>query len=103
MRNENLVLRMSPQEKRQTVLAAEQAGVTVTEYSRKAIIERAQIEAVADRLLIAILSAIEEHTHKTLDGLRSVNERIGTTASKDDLRKRAEWIASRLPAEGRQP
>lgn len=103
MRNENLVLRMSSQEKHQVVTAAEHTGVTVTQYARKAIIERAQAEAIADRLLVAILSAIEEHAHKTLDSLSTVNEKIGTNASKDDLRKLAEWIAARLPTAGRQP
>lgn len=103
MRNENLVLRMSSQEKHQVVAAAEHAGVTVTQYARKAISERAQVEAVADRLLVAILSAIEEHAQRVVDGLTSINQKLGTVASKDDLRKLAEWVASRLPTEGRQP
>ena len=103
MRNENLVLRVSSQEKQQVVTAAERAGVTATEYSRKAIVERAQIESIADRLLVAILTALDDHAKQIAGQLNSLRERTDVAATKNDLSKLAEWIANRTSNNGRTP
>ena len=90
-----LSLRIAHSEKQALAAAAERTGTTLTGYALAAITERTRAETIADRLLVAILAALDDHTKQITGQVNALHARVDATASKDDLRRLAEWIASR--------
>lgn len=98
-----LSLRIARGDKQALAAAAERTGSTLSGYALAAITQRVSAEAIADHLLAAILAALDDQTKQTTGQLNTLRERVDTAATKEDLRKLAEWIASRPATAGRTP
>jgi uncharacterized protein (DUF1778 family) len=100
---EVISMRIAHKDKQALAVAAEREGTTLTGYAIGAITERIRAETIADRLLVAILAALDERTNEIVNRLNVLHERADAAATKTDLSKLAEWIANRTTSNGRVP
>jgi len=96
-RSDYINLRVSPEEKRRIADAAGRIDMTVADYVRASATERMTMEQLADRLLAILLAALNDQSERLGSDLNNIAQRVGATASRDDLKKLSEWIAGRLP------
>lgn len=100
-RNDFITLRVSAAEKRRIAEAAQKLEMTTADYVRAASSERVNMEAFADRLIATLLASLSDQSEQIGNDLHALAQRVGVTATRDDLRKLSEWLAQRIPtAEG---
>lgn len=102
-RNDCIHVRVSTAEKHRITEAAQQAHQSVADYLRAVAFDRITAEQQADRLLAALLAAIGDGGQQVGEHLDRVSEYLTTLASKDDLRKLAEWMATKFESIGAKP
>jgi hypothetical protein len=96
-RNDFITLRVSIAEKRRIAEAAQKLEMTTADYVRAATSERVSMEAFADRLIATLLAALSDQSERIGNDLHALAQRVGVTATRDDLRKLSEWLAQRIP------
>ena len=99
-RNDCIHLRVSTGEKHRITEAAQQAHQSVADYLRSVVLDRVTAEQQSDRVLAATLGAVGDTGQQLGEHLNQLGEYLTTLASKDDLRKLAEWMATKFDASG---
>lgn len=97
-RNDFINLRVSAAEKHRITEAAQRLEMTTADYVRAAAAERVNMEAFADRLITTLLASLNDQSDRIGGDLHALAQRVGVSATRDDLRKLSEWLAERLPA-----
>jgi hypothetical protein len=95
-RNDYINLRVSRDEKQRIAGAAQRMELTVADYVRAAAAERINMEAFADRLITTLLASLNDQSSRIGNDLHALAQRVGVTATRDDLRKLSEWLDERL-------
>lgn len=97
-RRETIHTRVTGTEKRRITDAASTAGRTTADFLRDAVLNRITGEQQADRLMVALTAAVDDHVDQLRRDVAALSQQQSGAATKADLTKLAEWLITRLTA-----